>query len=192
MPDVRISLVEDEPMAVTGYLRAADHVDEQLYGCNVYAVLTKLSDQDATKRTFYTNAVSPGTWVEVIRTAGTTSEGVVPELSTPDPWLANFDWIRERQAEVLADLWERDTSLLSTFRAAAKHPAYRGLARLGDLGTTIALKRLTGGRRPLWIGFLAATTDDNPVHTRGDVASAANDWIEWGRERLSGYATVAS
>jgi hypothetical protein len=180
-----------ETPSVAGFLPAVTNVDERVYGCTVYAMLTKLAHRDVVKHTFYSNAATIGGPVGIFRSAGATLDDNITELFPPDRWLRELDWTQEVEGELLADNWERETSLASTFRAASGHPAFRGLERMGTVGTAIALRRLRGDRRPLWLGFLSATTGENPVRTRGNVKRAAEDWLDWGRERLSGHAAVA-
>ncbi len=84
-------------------------------------------------------------------------------------------------AEAVADGWERDNLHRSALANAARQPAFQRLVKLGGSAISLALKRLGGSQRPLWLLFLSVTTTDRPAAGAETVEDAAEAWRRWGR-----------
>lgn len=78
---------------------------------------------------------------------------------------------------------ERDARHLSRVRGVRKHPFFDYLAHTGRLGVSVALQRLSGENRPLWLFFLQEVTGERPAAGAPDADEAANRWQSWGRAR---------
>lgn len=93
---------------------------------------------------------------------------------------------RQRFTE-LADLWERETVLLSNSDRKAAHPAHREIVNMGESAVPLILERISsqGGH---WFYALRAITGANPIQPadRGNVSAMQEAWLEWGR--FNGYA----
>lgn len=92
-------------------------------------------------------------------------------------------WARQGTARSLADELEHDTEHLSVIRRAAHNPIFGRLAQLGPAATVIALQRLTGQNRPLWLLFLQRTSAERPARGTASVDDAAGAWREWGKRQ---------
>ena len=88
---------------------------------------------------------------------------------------------RVRIASEMADRLEEANLLSSRAREAERHPAFHALRGLGQTGLIVALQRLTGGQRPLWLNFLRVSVHDRPASEATTIAEAADVWREWGR-----------
>jgi len=131
--------------------------------------------------------VASGTWWTIGAPPNRTAW---PEF---DESLVAYAWLERRRIEQIADAWERDTRYLSTFRAAAQHEAFRTLSRARGVAIGVALDRLDGDSRPLWIGFLRAVVDEVPVGAdAASVVKASTAWKQWGRENVERFDRVRS
>lgn len=83
----------------------------------------------------------------------------------------------------LADTLERDTQHLSVVRRAARHPVFGWLSATGSYGAAVALSRLHGQHRPLWLYFLQRTSGERPAVESETIGEAARLWEAWGRTR---------
>jgi hypothetical protein len=91
--------------------------------------------------------------------------------------------VRQLQATALADRLEHETEHLSVVRRATRNPVFARLAQLGPTGTVMALRRLSGANRPLWLLFLQRTSGARPAHGTDSVDDAARAWREWGKKQ---------
>jgi hypothetical protein len=83
---------------------------------------------------------------------------------------------------ILADRWERETSLLSSPTAKSAHPDYRRIIELGPNVVPMILQRMSkkGGH---WFWALSAITKANPVSlaNRGNIPAMRKAWLKWGK-----------
>jgi len=84
-------------------------------------------------------------------------------------------------ASLLGDTWQSANAHRSSLSSATEHPAFRSLVALGTAGTSEALRRLNGRRRPLWIYFLNSTVAARPAAGTDTIDDAARAWRGWGR-----------
>lgn len=94
-----------------------------------------------------------------------------------------FDQLRLYAAEVLATEWERRNQGRSAFSRSMQDPIVAGLRRLGDDGVALALRRLDGRQRPLWLRFLRSVIEEKPAAGCETIEAAAHAWQAWGRRR---------
>lgn len=92
-------------------------------------------------------------------------------------------WSRIFAANSVADRWERDNLERSRVRGAEADPAYTSLRTLGDSAIALALRRLSGGSRPLWLFFLRSAVNARPAAGMVTVDEAALAWRRWGRQQ---------
>jgi len=85
--------------------------------------------------------------------------------------------------DYLADYVEFRTAQLSVIKRASGHSAFRQLMRLGPRGVALALRRLQGTHRPLWLYFLQNTVDSGPPDVGSSINDAARAWRRWGKDR---------
>jgi hypothetical protein len=98
-------------------------------------------------------------------------------------------WLVRRQVHEAADTWEREAVGASDFLTASEHPAYRVLAGQGRVALEVALERLDGSYRPMWLGFLRRFATDPPQNpVPGNIDDAAKLWRAWGRRH--GFQTA--
>jgi hypothetical protein len=90
---------------------------------------------------------------------------------------------RLQVVERIADALERETAQLSVVRRAVRHPAFRLLSSAGPFATSVALRRLRGEQRPLWLFFLQRATEERPAEGSETVDEAATLWRAWGKSR---------
>jgi hypothetical protein len=88
---------------------------------------------------------------------------------------------RQTWIEAEADALEQETAHLSAIRRATKNPRFELLAYEGSNATTVALERLTGESRPLWLLFLQRT-EGSVAHGADTIDEAAGTWRSWGRK----------
>lgn len=100
------------------------------------------------------------------------------QAPTPQP----FDWASEQVAEVLARTWERNNAHRSAVRRALDDPAFARLRELRGTAIALALRRLSGSHRPLWLLFLRSMVADRPAGGTDTIEEAAVAWRRWGRE----------
>jgi hypothetical protein len=91
--------------------------------------------------------------------------------------------LRRAVIEHIADGLERDTAHLSVIRRAVRHRAFGQLADLGPAAVSVALDRLRGRDRPLWLYFLQRATGERPAEGAVSVDQAAELWRRWGKDR---------
>lgn len=124
------------------------------------------------------------TWIAVTASAaesiGWTTDMVVRNPAEVPERLVY--WVDRFAAEAVADAWERDNVHRSALGRAARHPAFRRLRKLGGSSIALALRRLTGSHRPLWLLFLSSTVSDRPAAGTETVEDAAQAWRRWGRQ----------
>ncbi len=83
----------------------------------------------------------------------------------------------------LARRLEADTSHLSVIRRARDHPVFEYLLRSHPASVALALRRLNGENRPLWLLFLdRAEGDAGPSELPASIDEAARAWRRWGRD----------
>ncbi len=82
--------------------------------------------------------------------------------------------------EAAADALEADAVSLSIVRQAAKSPSFKDLSQAGSWAIAVALDRLSGDRRPLWLYFLQHATHIRPAEGQETVEGATNAWRTWG------------
>jgi len=90
----------------------------------------------------------------------------------------------EDEFNLWADMWERETSLLSSPKKKAEHPAYQAIIQMGDNAIPLILDRMrsTGGH---WYWALTALTGISPIPqgSHGIMSEMRDAWLAWGRER---------
>jgi hypothetical protein len=86
-------------------------------------------------------------------------------------------------ADRLADILEHDSEPLSVIRRAARNPVFSELQELGGSAVGVALDRLRGRHRPLWLFFLQRVTGERVARNSSSVDDAAAMWRRWGAER---------
>jgi hypothetical protein len=91
--------------------------------------------------------------------------------------------LTSEQLNGLADSLENQTAGLSVIRHAKTVTAFDEIASQGLPGIIIALQRLHGNMRPLWIYFLKQNTDSNPAETAQTISQASEAWLTWGHQR---------
>lgn len=87
---------------------------------------------------------------------------------------------RWNRLSTLADTLEAEGSHLSKVRALAKSRNFRELEEAGSGATVVALNRLRGECRPLWLFFLQHSTGARPAEGQESIDGAANAWVAWG------------
>jgi len=102
---------------------------------------------------------------------------LAPDLPAAHPELARV--LLDRLAGEL----EHDTAHLSVARRASRHPAFQELAKLGPIGTRVALRRLARSPSPVWLYFLQHVTGERPAASTSSVDEAVRLWREWGKQR---------
>ena len=90
----------------------------------------------------------------------------------------------EEDFNLLATQWERETSLLSSPRSKAEHPAYQAIIQIGDKAIPLILNRMQerGGH---WFWALSKLTGVSPIpqESHGRISEMRDAWLAWGRER---------
>ena len=89
----------------------------------------------------------------------------------------------EQEFNELAQLWYRETRMLSSVQQIVLHPAYQKIIGMGVDAVPLILEELQ--REPdQWFWALEAITEENPVpaEAAGKVRLMADAWIEWGRQ----------
>jgi hypothetical protein len=85
---------------------------------------------------------------------------------------------------VLAEVWRRETRILSLTTDKSMHPAYQQIIGMGPRVVPLILRELQ--RRPdHWFWALWAITGEDPVPVEdaGDVEKMTEAWLQFGRER---------
>lgn len=121
---------------------------------------------------------------------GSTSTIAVGAVTVGNAMRVSRESALESASEYGRELWERLTTLadaleaesasFSTVRRAAKNLNFKRLEEAGPEATVIALNRLTGDCRPLWLYFLQRSTRVRPAEDLEAVDDAANAWLMWG------------
>jgi hypothetical protein len=81
---------------------------------------------------------------------------------------------------IVADALEVEAGALSTVRRVGKSRNFKNLEEAGPEATIVALNRLAGTSRPLWLYFLQHSTRARPAEGLETVDDAANAWLAWG------------
>jgi hypothetical protein len=81
---------------------------------------------------------------------------------------------------LLADALEAEAAPLSTVRRLDKSPRFAKLEASGTGAIEIALKRLNGDRRPVWLYFLQHSTHVRVARGEETIEGAATAWLAWG------------
>ena len=81
----------------------------------------------------------------------------------------------------LAQQLEQASAGRSALRRVARLPAYRRLIDIAPLSVAVALERLAGDQRPLWLFFLQNAVLDRPAAGAANIDEAASAWRRWGR-----------
>lgn len=93
---------------------------------------------------------------------------------------------QERYDTLFAE-WRRDTCILSSTSAIAKHPACREIVAAGAASLPFLLAELAYGNRGGAWGVFAAlseiTNDDPGGYEPGVVGQVREAWLRWGRGR---------
>lgn len=86
----------------------------------------------------------------------------------------------------LAAAWHRDTEYLSSMDAAAGHPAYQEIIRLGPEVVPLLLRDLAENHTH-WFAALKAITGawPAPASAAGDIPKMADAWLRWAKD--NGY-----
>lgn len=84
-------------------------------------------------------------------------------------------------AQILATMLEDVASGRSSMRRIRRLPLYRSLLRLDQPAVSVALERLRGRSRPLWLAFLRDAVVDRPAEGSESIDEAAVAWRDWGR-----------
>jgi hypothetical protein len=92
-------------------------------------------------------------------------------------------WTGQFTVASLANALERETAHLSVVRRAARNPIFGRLAQLGPAATIVALQRLSGHNRPLWLVFLQTTAGARPARGAASIDDAVRAWREWGKRQ---------
>lgn len=86
-------------------------------------------------------------------------------------------------AETLADALEQAMSHLSVVRRSQRYPAFWDLQRMGETAVALALDRLKGSYRPLWLYFLQRARVERVAKDASSVEEAARLWRRWGEKQ---------
>ncbi len=84
-------------------------------------------------------------------------------------------------AQILATKLEDVASGRSSMRRIRRLPLYRSLLELDQPAVSVALERLRGTSRPLWLAFLRDAVVDRPAEGSESIDEAAAAWRDWGR-----------
>jgi hypothetical protein len=85
-----------------------------------------------------------------------------------------------KRLTAIANALEADAASFSSIRRVARSRSFMELVKAGSSATVVALERLSGDRRPLWLYFLQFTTQARPAAGQDTVDGAANAWRAWG------------
>lgn len=78
--------------------------------------------------------------------------------------------------------WRADTSLMSSARDKALHPAYQRIIGMGPAVLPLLLRELQ--RKPdHWLWALQAITGEDPSRGSDSFEDAVKAWIQWGKAR---------
>ena len=78
--------------------------------------------------------------------------------------------------------WRADTSLMSSAREKALHPAYQRIIGMGPTVLPLLLRELQ--RQPdHWLWALQAITGEDPSPGSDSFEDAVSAWIQWGKAR---------
>jgi hypothetical protein len=121
-----------------------------------------------------------------ISTGGFVQALVAWEAQLVEPQAADFyEWASiEPVVGIAAEIARRlELSALgrSSMRRIRTTPEYATLLELGEVGISIALGRLNGQSRPLWLAFLRDAVHDRPAEGTETIDEAAAAWRDWGR-----------
>lgn len=86
----------------------------------------------------------------------------------------------EEKFDILAEVWKRETAIVSSISKKIKHPAYRKIIGLGEEAVPYILQELS--RRPdHWFAALEEITKQNPVKPRDakNIKKAIRAWMDW-------------
>lgn len=90
----------------------------------------------------------------------------------------------EQEFRRLADLWRKETGMLSSVSRKLQHPAYRQIIGMGDKALPWILRELRD-RPGLWFEALKTIARQSPVppEDRADPKKARAAWLKWGKDR---------
>ncbi|MGH9837721.1 MAG: hypothetical protein ACREEM_02945 [Blastocatellia bacterium] len=81
----------------------------------------------------------------------------------------------------LASQWKKETGHLSLAIKQVMHPAYQRIIGLGPAAIPLILRELQR-ERDHWFWALEAITGEKLTYPAGDIAQAAEVWLQWGKE----------
>ncbi len=105
------------------------------------------------------------------------------ELSRPESGIVDASALEET-FRALADLWRRETEMLSSLSKKLTHPAYQKIIGLGEPAIPLILRELRD-RPGFWFEALKAITRQSPVppEERADPRLVRERWLNWGKEK---------
>ena len=102
------------------------------------------------------------------------------------PPRASFDRAGDPDEEfqILAEVWRRETGMLSSMTKKLEHPAYQKIIAMGPTAVPLILKELVD-RPGHWYEALKAIVGESPVpaEEQSDIKKVREAWLNWGRER---------
>jgi len=90
----------------------------------------------------------------------------------------------QQEFDLLADRWERETSLLSSPSRKSEHPTHQAIVAMGPVVVPLILRRMKrrGGH---WFWALSQLTGEDPIPKtlHGQVPDMRAAWLQWGNKR---------
>lgn len=86
-----------------------------------------------------------------------------------------------RKFDELAETWRRETGFFSFMPQRALHPAYQRIIGMGWV--VVPLLRELQRQPDHWLWALQAITGEQPARNTDTLRTAAEAWLNWGRER---------
>ena len=109
--------------------------------------------------------------------------------ATPTQIRTSLDEIRDDYFSIFhrsVTKWRSETIYLSLVDEKLLHPAFQNLVALGDDAIDLILKEIETRPDLLYLALQIITGEDPvPASMKGDVRSAVDMWIEWGRRNRS-------
>lgn len=84
-------------------------------------------------------------------------------------------------ARALGTALELAASGRSSMRRVRRLPTYQAMLSLNEAAWALALQRLHGAHRPLWLAFLQDAVPARPAEGAESIDDAAAEWRDWGR-----------
>lgn len=93
----------------------------------------------------------------------------------------------EKQFQIHADIWQKETGHLSKMKSRIVHPSHLRIIGLGKKVVPFILCRMKETKED-WFSALSAITGENPVtdENRGYVDRMIEDWLKWAKDQMIG------